>query len=387
MFRCLLRPFVVAIAVLLLAHIAHAEDTTSALINEALDKPVKLTLKALLPQSMEQIQDQTGVPIKIDAAVWDLLPWGRNTNIIATIENQTLRQALEAITRKLGLEFEIKNESLVIEPVPALRRLARRSTKDELDCLDNLNKLSLEKSGAMPLKTLLDGIDAKLAASKTPFVVDRPAGDLIPLTTEVNIARNATLLNALDAISKQTEATWYPWGKTIVILGKQDQIKRQLSRTISIRYSGADLAQVLSDLSQKAGVPFDIESGALQQLPPEARAINLILEDYTIHDALDAIRGTAGLDFMIRDGGVYLWNQVTSPTRKDRVLITMQVRGTDLVVFIPESQVPQDIKQYVAQKAKKQFESIREMMKEEGFRPTPATQPATKPVVPEKQDL
>ena len=370
---------------------ATTDDTTSAQINEALDKQAKLAIKALLPQAMEQIQEQAGVPIKIDPAVWDLLPWGRNTNIIATIDNQTLRQALDAITRKLGLRFEIKNDTLVIEPVPALRRVARRTTKDELDCLDTLNKLPLDKSGAMTLKTLLDAIDAKLAAAKTPFAVDRPGGDQVALTTEINIPRNSTVLDALDSMARQTAATWYPWGKTVVVVAKQDQIKRQLTRTITVRYSSADVAQVLTDLSQKAGVPFDIEPGALQQLPPEARGINLILEDYTIHDALEAIRGLTGLDFMVREGGVYIWNQATSPTRRDRVLISMQVHGTDLIVFIPESQVPPDIKEYISSKTKKQFDNLRDMMKEEGFKPS-ATQPTTKPVgkpaeKTDKQDL
>ena len=257
------RRLILVLVLLVVAGFTRAQDTTSALINEALDKPIKLTLKALLPQAMDQIQEQTGVPIKIDPTTWDLLPWGHNTNITATIDNQTLRQALEAITRKLGLGFEVKNETLVLEPVPALRRLARRSTKDELDCLDTLYKLTLDKSGSMTLKVLLDAVDLKLSTAKGLFAVERPSGDIVPMTTEINIPRNSTLLDALDAMAKQTAATWYPWGKTVVILGKQDQIKRQLTRTISVRYNGTDLAQVLSDLSQKAGVPFDIESGAL----------------------------------------------------------------------------------------------------------------------------
>jgi hypothetical protein len=368
---------------------ALAEDTTSALINQALDKPTKLTLNALLPQAMEQIQQQTDVPIKADPAVWDILPWGRGTNIHATIDNQTLRQALEAITRKLGLQFEIKADALVLQPMPALRRLARRSTAQELTCLEILSNEKLSTSGSMTLKAMLDAVDAQLAAAKSTYAIDRPAGEIVPMSAEINVARNSTLLDALEAMTKQSSATWYPWGKTVVVLGKQEQIKRQLTRTITVRYSGADLAQVLSDLSQKANVPFDIESGAIQALSPESRTINLILEDYSIHDALESIRGTTGLDFMVREGGVYLWNQATSPMRRDRVLITMPVHGSDMVVLIPESQVPQDIRDYIAQKSQKQFDNIRQMMSEEGFKP-PTTQPTTKPsttTVKTNQDL
>jgi hypothetical protein len=59
------------------------------------------------------------------------------------------------------------------------------------------------------------------------------------------------------------------------------------------------------------------------------------------------------------------------------------------VVLIPESQVPQDIRDYIAQKSQKQFDNIRQMMTEEGFKPA-TTQPTTKPsttAVKANQDL
>src|SRR5438045_367845 len=87
-------------------------QTSSALINEALDKQVKLELNTVLPQAMQTIATQTGVRVEADRAVWDLLPWGEQTNISAKIENQTLREALEAITRKLGLTFVLKDEAV-----------------------------------------------------------------------------------------------------------------------------------------------------------------------------------------------------------------------------------------------------------------------------------
>src|SRR5437879_6575623 len=126
------RNFILVLLFLSVATPLLADDTHSALINQALDKQSKLTLDNLLPQAMEIIEKQTGVPMKADPAVWELLPWGRDTNIKAKIEGQTLREALEAITRKLGLQFDVKNDAVMLEPIPALRRLARRSTVQEL---------------------------------------------------------------------------------------------------------------------------------------------------------------------------------------------------------------------------------------------------------------
>jgi len=94
---------------------------------------------------VQSIQHDTGVPIEVSPAVYDLLPWGDQTNITAKIENQTLRQALDAITQKLGLKYVLKDEFLELQPVPALVRLGRRATVQELGALDLLasNPLNL----------------------------------------------------------------------------------------------------------------------------------------------------------------------------------------------------------------------------------------------------
>jgi len=124
---------------LTLAAPAHAQNSESAaLINQALDRQTKLNITGTLPDAMQQIAKQTGVPIEADPAVWDLLPWGKDTEVRATIENQTLRQALEAITRKLGLTFVLRAEAIELQPMPALRRLGEKSTVSELQVLDAL---------------------------------------------------------------------------------------------------------------------------------------------------------------------------------------------------------------------------------------------------------
>src|SRR5689334_22299974 len=110
-----------AVALALCAPAAIAQKSASAaLINQALDQQVKLNLSGTLPKAMADISKQTGVPIEAQASVWDQLPWGTDTSVTATIENQTLRQALEAITTKLGLQFALKEEAIEVQPMPAL---------------------------------------------------------------------------------------------------------------------------------------------------------------------------------------------------------------------------------------------------------------------------
>src|SRR5438270_5220772 len=93
-----------AILVCLLRFPASADDS-SALINEALDKIVSLQVNGPLPEVVKKITDQTAVPITVAPEVYELLPWGDQTNVGAKIENETLRQALTEITRRMGLTF------------------------------------------------------------------------------------------------------------------------------------------------------------------------------------------------------------------------------------------------------------------------------------------
>ena len=65
----------------------HAQaQESSALINKALDDQFNLTIDATLPNAMEIITKNTGVPMREDPAIWDLLPWGRETKIQAKFE-------------------------------------------------------------------------------------------------------------------------------------------------------------------------------------------------------------------------------------------------------------------------------------------------------------
>src|SRR5436190_23911963 len=113
-----MRVLSIAFIAVLLNSITFAQPQTSALINEQLDKPITLDLNSPLPDAMRAIGQKTGVRIEATPAVWELLPWGDQTNITAKIENTTLREALDAITRKLGLVYVMKDQNIELQPMP-----------------------------------------------------------------------------------------------------------------------------------------------------------------------------------------------------------------------------------------------------------------------------
>jgi hypothetical protein len=267
---------------------------------------------------MAQIATLTGVRIEADPAVWDLLPWGEQTTITAKIHNQTLRQALSAITQKLGLQFVLTDETVELQPMPALRRLGRRATVQELTALDELNETPIHLSSDRPsVGEILSTVDAQLKPQPLSFAVENRAENPI-LEQHVGVARNASLAEALEDIVTQTNLTWYPWGKTLVILPKRQQIRDQLAKTITAHYNGVDVSQVVQELLQHAGVDFTVDPGTYARVPVEYRSVHLLLDNASVQQALESISGYTGLEFDVSDDGVKVAHQIAPATRNAR---------------------------------------------------------------------
>jgi hypothetical protein len=384
------RRFLPLISVLLITCVALAQSSSSALIAEELDKQVKLDFpqNTPLPQVMQAITKDTGVALVADPAVYELLPWGEQTGLTVKIENQTLRQALGVITQTLGLTFVLKQETVEIRPMPPLKRLGRRATPEELAVLNLLASTPAEiKGDRASVKDLLAAVDAKLEAAKSPFAIENRAFDDTSAATPVPVAKNATLMDALESLVESTGATWHPWGKTLVIIPKEEHVRAQLAnKEISVRYNDVDIAKVLTELSSRSGVPFTIEPGAVQNIPPEARKVGLILDNTSVQQALEYIGGFTGLSYVVNEKGVYLFNKsgTAAGARRDPVVVITRL-DSGVEVLVPESEVPADVREYLKHKRAGAIKALREQMVDEGFKPT--TQPATAPTTNRSEDL
>ena len=370
--------FIAIASLTLVAAPAFGQNKTSALINEELDKIYEFTLSGTLPQAIKELEAKTGVPIEVTPQTYDLLPWGEQTTINAKIANQTLRKALEAITRKLGLTIELRDEAIEIKPLPAFRRLARRATVDELAVLDLLSRTELKLETDRPtVKQIAAAVDNRLDELKSNFAIENRVFAENITNAPVAAARNATLLDALEAIPQATDATWYPWGDTLIIVPKIDHFRALLNKPITRSWNGVDVSQVLAELASLSGTNFVIEPGAVQRIAGDSRNIRLVLENAPIQQALESIAGFTGLAWSVNEKGVYIWNagNVSGQTREPSIGLLTLDNGVQ--VILRESQVPADLREYVKHKTAQQFEKMRQQMKDEGFVPPPATQPAT----------
>jgi hypothetical protein len=385
----------VGIPAALIVPTALAQRDSSALINEALDKPVDVQLKTTLPSALQEIKNRTGVPIELAPGVLDLLPWGEQTHIDAKVSNQTLRQAVAAIARKLGLIYVLTPEAIELRPMPALQRLGRRATVDELGVLDLLASNPLQGAGAanpnppatgggqgrQTISQVLAAVDQRLIDLKSPFAVEyRAAGSSgVKDNQSISVPRNATIAEALDAIAKETPLGWGPWGHSVLVKPKEAWVRDQLDRSISRRFVGADVGQVVSELAEAGGIELTIEPGAFQRLPQPARKLDLVLENTSIREALDKVGGFTGLNWTANENGVYVWNPSSATGAGggsgDPVVAILPLSDRGIEIMIRQSEVPDDLKQYIRHRKAKAIEQLKQQMKAEGFVPT--TQPAT----------
>lgn len=375
----------IAFLTLLLAPIAAHAAESSALINKALDEKFNITIDTSLPEAMTAITAQSGVRLTAEPIVWELLPWGRETRIQAKMEKHTLREGLDAMTRKLGLRFELRDEHVELVPMPALRRLGQRASLDELRALDLLSSRPLGMEGNQPtIKQLIETVDLKLAAEKDAnLAVENRIAETIKQDKTVFVPRNSTLMDALESLHKETKITWYPWGKFIVIVPKEDRIRRLLAKPLTFRPGpgGIELGQLLLDLSQRTGVPVEMQPGVLMALPPDVRSLRgpdgrpPVIENVPAQQILETIAAATGLQYVVQDDRVSISTGTAGPPR-DRAVGMLQL-DIGLQVLIPQSQVPADLQEYIRHKTQREMTKWRKMMEEEGFKPTvPATRPA-----------
>lgn len=375
----LLLGVLLAAAVLLTPRQAVSSET-SALINDALDRNVNLELDGFLPDVMKRIEDRTSVPIRADPIVWELLPWGQQTRVTARIQNQPLRVSLGAITQKLGLRIRLAEEAVLLEPMPGLRRLGRRSTADELNSLDILASTPMPPvTDAGSVRSVLTAIDLKLDAMQAPLAIE----DRLDVDTRgkiLNLPRGATMLDALEQVVLQTRGTWYPWSKTIVVVTKDVQIRDQLAKTITMRYPDIHISQVLEDLRRRADVPFEIEAGALQKVPPDSRNIRIFWDNVPVEQALQELRGFAGIEFAVTDAGV----RITHPGSGNAAVamadpvVAMISLENGMTMLVRESQIPPELRQYLQQRLDKTLVDLRVLAERDRLSTGgPASQPST----------
>ncbi|HSW46977.1 MAG TPA: hypothetical protein VLM89_15550 [Phycisphaerae bacterium] len=273
---------------------AQDADQFEVLLIQALDQPTDLNVQDVpIRQAIDELAANTGIPIKLLPGVTSLLPYGSQTRLSATIQGRPLRESLTALLRPLGLQFAPARREVLIFPAPALSRIGRRATWEEMGVMEKLSSQPMTPELFGKLRFQFQDVGRDEAA----------AGETLARAVENIGAGSAAevLQHACDRLGW----TWHPQGEVIAILTKARQIERQLESRVTLRYVQASLPEALTDLGNRSGILVRFDPGVLSGLPPQsAERFSLSMENATVRQALEVIAGETGLTYVVEPDGI-----------------------------------------------------------------------------------
>lgn len=297
------------------------EEELEVLIIQALDQPTDLDVEDVpIRRALQQLGENTGIPIALAAGTTDVLPYGAQTRLSATIEDRPLRESLTALLQPLGLTFAPTKERVLVKPTAPLERLCRRATWDDLAILETLTTHPFSEE-----------LFASLAFQFQDTSADDASANRRKLIEVAASVGAGTAAEVLEHACGQLGWTWYPSGEVIAVLTQTRQVERQLETRVSLRYAQVSLTEALTDLANRAGVLLRFDPGVMNTLPPQtAERFSLTMENATVRQALEVIAGETGLGYFIEPEGVRVSNtqlHTTSatPSSPDNLAVQAEV--------------------------------------------------------------
>jgi len=357
---------------------AAARATTApAPTAEALDRPLPdINLQAQsLGSVLEALSHKAGVRFEIDDDTYATLPWGRETRLasLKVTRGASLRSTLDELLKPLGLVYSVGDKAVRIDPSAPLSRMNRRSTWNDLHFLNWLDTTPCTAEN--------------LAKTKIQYRITTKVNGPQLLRDQIKRAGDGTISQMLEAATKALGWTWFPDEDHVVILSAQAHIAHNLSRTVTARYNQMGLSHILLDLADKADVPLFLEPGLMLKLPPNvANSYTLLVQQFTVRDALEMICAETGLTYKILRDGISISMSPNAPgspaagrTRGDpyvaRIVVPARNGGYNYEFVIRESEMPQDVLEYRGQMIDEMIEKMRQDMAPTA---TPETAPAPK---------
>ena len=342
-------------------------------LQSALDKVIGVSAKAPIGEVFDQIAAAAGVKFVIAPEAFDALPYGRQTQLTITFKNATLRKDLTQLLAKQALRWSIHDDAVLISPSPALKRMARRASVDELNTLGMMHLVDIEPtaqagSAVVQLRKIVGDDELKVSF--------RVAVDQAEAIQRADLALPCTGAEWADMLCRDQQWTWYLDGSEIVVVDAQTQVIRQLQKQISLSYTGADILDALRELADSAGVSLRMAPGVLQYLPADMRtSFNLVMAKASIEQALAVISGATGLKFTPSANGIRIDASdelKEGPRKQNRKRVPFFVKmslpdinGAKVEIFFRGSELPDDLIEKILEEKKGLIETLRMELIEE----------------------
>jgi len=264
------------------------------LVEEVLDQPAEGVEIGPLPinQALEQLGERTGLRFELDAQAIACMPYGENTRISLAFSGLTVRHGLRQVFDGLGLAFEVVDDEVRVVRGPVLERLGRRLAIEEVR---TLQQLATHK---------WSDLDPKWRQLQFRGVKDANAAATLQNAIAGVIAANA--VRQLEAATQSLNWLWTPQDTSILVYSQAEDVWSRLQRPISLNYHGLRLDDLLIDLGERIGVTILFESGVLERIQADDRAVDLVHQNTTVLQTLERICGATHTCFEVQDYGVLI---------------------------------------------------------------------------------
>lgn len=300
-----------------------AANAAEVALQRALDQPITLTLPTTeLHEAFNRIAAEAKIPLQVDPACYDLLPYGRTTRIEFEARQSKLRETLEDLLVPLGLQQTVTGKSILIRPSAPLFHIGHRATWEELKLLQDLHTAQdLKPTPAPPAGSSAPAFDLTTALraaldGRKDLIVSFAAGTMDESSAAaLDQIRKQLPMNPYRALERYTQDTgqvWFveagplaggPTGGTIRIMTRRQWIERQLDRPIQISATNESLEKIVADLSHASGIRIVPEPGLYLAVP---RIGFLSSNNDTLRQTLTALSGAAGVEVDMREDSILL---------------------------------------------------------------------------------
>ncbi len=266
----------------------------SIALQRRLDSPFSLRLhKTPLSAVFADIAHKAGISLEVENSVYAALPYGATTRVSATFRNASLRSAIAEILSPLGLRDATSGSHLVIMPSPALARIGRRATWNELQLLQAIRRTQLSTftgNWTADLRRTLgrSKLTVQIASNNTARAAQAAAKVRAELPT--------TIAQALDTYASATHQLWFVRRDSVAMMSQHDWLQRQLQRPIVIHFSNVPLETVVTRLGQLSGIRFKPDPGLYLAVP----AVSVDSSNGTVQQTLDVLSGAARIAYTVR---------------------------------------------------------------------------------------
>ena len=189
----------------------------------------------------------------------------------------TLRQALSAITRKLGLTYTLGKEDVLLQPIPALGGWAA------VDRVRNSRPWTCWPAPPAEYQRRAEGsdhphrLDNNLAATKGATLAVRTEVDKEVARTVLASRATPGMLDALEQSPGRRRRS-VPVGRDPGGGAEGDAGPQPARQAVHRPLQTASTCAGAGDLRKRAGVDFIIDAGAIQKVPVEFRTVKVFCD-------------------------------------------------------------------------------------------------------------